>query len=76
MAGKKSATLIFVIPIRFVPIIIIKIEPAQVISLMAPVLINGAINPASRTRRKIETVGSDKISAGVHYKRCTPAILR
>lgn len=26
----------------------------------------------SRTRRKIETVGSDKISAGVHFERCTP----
>ena len=27
----------------------------------------------SRTRRKAETVGSDNISAGVHFERCTPA---
>ena len=49
IAGKKSATLIFVIPIRFVPIIIIRIEPTQVISLIAPVLIKGARSPARRT---------------------------
>ena len=30
----------------------------------------------SRTRRKVETVGSDKISAGVHFERCAPAFLR
>ena len=50
MAGKKSATLIFVMPIRLVPIIMIKIEPAQVISLMAPALMTGATNSASSTK--------------------------
>ena len=49
-AGRKSATLIFVIPIRLVPIIIIRSEPAQVISLIEPVLINEEIDPANRTR--------------------------
>ncbi len=50
IAGRKSATLILVIPIKFVPIMIIRIEPTQVISLIAPVFINGAMSPARRTR--------------------------
>ena len=49
IAGKKSATLILVIPIKFVPIMMIKIEPVQVISFIAPTLINGEMSPARRT---------------------------
>ena len=49
MAGRKSATLILVIPIRFVPIIIIKIEPTHVISFIASVFIKGDISPDRRT---------------------------
>ena len=37
-----------------------------------PMLMHDSKHSKSRTKRNVETVGNDKISAGVHLERCTP----
>ena len=37
-----------------------------------PMLMHDSKHSKSRTKRNVETVGNDKISAGVHLELCTP----
>ena len=37
-----------------------------------PMLMHDSKHSKSRTKRNVETVENDKISAGVHLERCTP----